>query len=128
MSAKEDDSKSISDSEEILEPKVVKDDNIVGIAKEQNAIVSMIDKKVVIKEKIEKGKKKTVVSGLEIIEELSSDKGLRNFSKKLKTTFGCGCQLTIDTDTKQKILIFQGNHKDKIRALIKDKYPNIQVA
>ena len=87
----------------------------------------MIDKKVSIKEKVERGKKKTVVSGLEMIDDLATEKGLKDFAKKLKTGFGCGCQITKDEDTKKDILIFQGNHRDKIYTFIKKAYPNTQI-
>lgn len=99
----------------------------VNIAKGHVTNISALDKKVIIKEKIEKGKNKTVVTGLELVEELSTEKGLRNFAKKIKTGFGCGCHMTKDDVSKQNILIFQGNHRNKIKALIKEKYPNICV-
>jgi translation initiation factor 1 (eIF-1/SUI1) len=99
--------------------------NIEATVQQAN-ILAMIDRKVVIKEKIEKGKKKTYVIGLELIDDLNTTKRLKEFTKKLKTNFGCGCQLTKD-DNKKDLLILQGSHKEKITIYIKSKYPSVQI-
>jgi translation initiation factor 1 (eIF-1/SUI1) len=85
-----------------------------------------LDKKIVIKEQKEKNKNKTYVSGLSSIDGLDKMKALEQFAKKLKTKFGCGCNITPDEKNAKKfILVLQGNHKESISRYLKELYPKV---
>src|ERR1700744_2628882 len=102
-------------------------------------------KKIIIKEKKEGNKNKTYVTGITAIDGITSKKTAEEFAKKLKTRFGCGCKVDSVTskkdgedksdeekteERKQKdelVLIFQGNHKDKISRYIKENFPKVIV-
>jgi translation initiation factor 1 (eIF-1/SUI1) len=89
--------------------------------------VQALDQKIIIKEKKEKGKNKTYVSGLTAIDNDTNTKvGAEKLGKTLKTKFGCGCHVV--EEDKSFCLVFQGYHRDKIANYLKEKYPQIKIS
>lgn len=86
-----------------------------------------IDKKITIKEKKDKNKNKTYVSGIEAIDEFATKKGVDELTKTLKMLFGCGGNIESDTKTKRNVMVLHGNHKEKLLKYFKTKYPKIQI-
>ncbi len=99
-------------------------DTQVNIVKSQEDVV-IVEKKVIIKECIVKGKKKTHVMGLNTVDGLETLKDITKFTKEMKTSFGCGCQIV--TEEGKQNLILQGNHRAKTILYLKTKYPNIKI-
>lgn len=72
------------------------------------------DKKVIIKEQVEKGKKKTIIFGLSSINGFeNSKKAHEDFSKKIKVKLGCGCHVSENQEENNITysIIFQGIQK-----------------
>ena len=85
------------------------------------------DKKIIIKEKVEKGKKKTIISKIESIDGYENNKkSYEEFGKQLKTKLGCGCSVLTEENTIE--LVFQGYHKEKIINYMKEKYPKLKIS
>jgi translation initiation factor 1 (eIF-1/SUI1) len=86
------------------------------------------DKKIIIREKVERGKKKTIIEGLISIETIeNTKKSHEELGKKLKIKFGCGCHV-LEEEKGKFVLIFQGYHKDKITKYIKTNYPKVTIS
>jgi translation initiation factor 1 (eIF-1/SUI1) len=89
--------------------------------------ISELSKSIVIKEVKIKNKNKTYISGLDAIEGFNTKKIVEKFATLLKVKFGCGCKVEPDETNNEKfVLIFQGNHKEKITSFIKEKYPTVR--
>lgn len=96
----------------------------MNIKNEQIQLLENLDKKLVIKEIKEKGKKKTFIQGFNLYEEFKDNENLKKFVKEMKNKFGCAC--TSITENNQQKLMLQGFHKEKIKDFIKEKYPKIK--
>lgn len=99
-------------------------ENFSMVSNSLSANLSAIDNKIVVKEKKEKNKNKTYITGISAI-NLNTKKEAEEFAKKLKIKFGCGGKVDKEEESEKLLIVFQGNHRDKICKYIRENYPTV---